>query len=158
MNESLEMFRGKLRLSSEKVKITDSFERKMFESELNFLIVSARRNKIIKNIPITPLIDSLLNTTGKRFGLIIVQSGFTRDKGNYWRQIAKGIGILTMGMYYQTPIKSSSTLHAMVIDHKNKNMAFYNQSVFQDREPTEKQNIVKQLNNIFEKYFWEKQQ
>ena len=159
LTESLETFRGKLRLSTEEVKLTDSLERKRLEQEYNFLIMSAERNRSIKGIPITPLIDSLLNANGKRFGLIIVQSGFTRAKGNYGGQIAKGIGmgILTMGMYYQTPIKANSTLYAMIVDNRNKNVAFYNKSVFQDKEPTEKENIINQLNNIFEKYFWEKQ-
>jgi hypothetical protein len=120
--------------------------------------MTAERNRSIKNIPITPLIDSLLNANVKRFGLIIVQSGFTRTKGNFGGQIAKGIGmgILTMGMYYQTPIKANSTLYAMIVDNRNKNVAFYNKSVLQDKEPTEKENIIRQLNNIFEKYFWGK--
>ena len=156
LNESLETFRGKLRLSSEEIKLTDSLERERLERELNFLIMSAERNRNIKNIPITPLIDSLLKANDKRFGLIIVQSGFTRAKGNYGGQVAKGIGmgILTMGMYYQTPIKANSTLYAMIVDNKNKNVAFYNKSVLQDKEPTEKENIIRQLNKIFETYFW----
>ena len=158
LNESLETFRGKLRLSSEEIKLTDSVARKRLEQEFNFLIMSAERNRSIKGIPITPLVDSLLNANDKRFGLIIVQSGFTRAKGNYGGQIAKGIGmgILTMGMYYQTPIKSNSTLYAIIVDNKNRNVAFYNKSILQDKEPTEKENIIKQLNLIFEKYFWEK--
>ena len=158
LNESLETFRGKLRLSSEEIKLTDSLERKKLERELNFLIMSAERNRSVKDIPITPLIDSLLNANDKRFGLIIVQSGFTRAKGNYGNQIAKGIGmgILTMGMYYQTPIKANSTLYAVIVDNKNRNVAFYNKSILQDKEPTEKENIIRQLNQIFEKYFWEK--
>jgi len=158
LNESLETFRGKLRLSSEEIKLTDSVAIKRLEQEFNFLIMSAERNRSIKGIPITPLVDSLLNANDKRFGLIIVQSGFTRAKGNYGGQIAKGIGmgILTMGMYYQTPIKSNSTLYAIIVDNKNRNVAFYNKSILQDKEPTEKENIIKQLNLIFEKYFWEK--
>jgi len=157
LDESLETFREKLRLTSEEAVITDSLERKKLEKELNFLILSAGLNRNISKLPITPLIDSLLTANDKRFGLIIVQSGFTRAKGNYGGQIAKGIGmgILTMGMYYP-PIKSNSTLYAMIVDNQNKNAVFYNKSVLQDKEPTEKENIIKQLEKIFEKYFWEK--
>ena len=159
LNESLETFREKMRLSSEEIKITDSLERKRFEQEISFLILTAERNRSIKNIPITPLVDSLLSANEKRFGLIIVQSGFTRAKGNYGNQIAKGIGmgILTMGMYYQTPIKANSTIYAMIVDSKDKNVAFYNKNGLQDKEPTEKENVIKQIDKIFEKYFWEKQ-
>ena len=164
LNESLEAFREKLRLSSGEVVISDSLEREKLEKELSFLILSADRNRNIKNLPITPLIDSLLTANEKRFGLFIVQSGFTRAKGNYGGQVAKGVGmgiltgVLTMGMVsvYQTPIKSNSTLYAMIIDNQNKSVAFYNKSVLQDKEPTDKENIMKQLNKIFEKYFWEK--
>jgi hypothetical protein len=155
----LETFREKLRLSSEEVIIIDSLERGKLEEELNFLISSANNNRSIKDLSITPLIDSLLTANNKRFGLIIVQSGFTRTKRNYGGQIAIGIamGILTMGMYYQVPIKANSILYAMIIDNQNKSVAFFNKSVLKDKEPTEKENIMKQLDKVFEKYFWEKQ-
>ncbi len=158
LNESLETFKNKLHLSSEEIVLTDSLIKNRLEREINFLIMSAERKRSINGISITPLIDSLLDANNKRFGLIIVQSGFTRAKGNYGGQIAKGIGIgiLTLGMYYQTPIKANSTLYAMIVDNKNKNVSFYNKSVLQDKEPTEKENIIKQIKIIFEKYFWDK--
>ncbi len=158
LDESLETFREKLHLSSEDVKITETLERKKFEQEINFLILSAERNRNVKNIHITPLIDSLLSIRDKRFGLIIVQNGFTRTKGNYGGQIAKGVGmgILTMGMFYQTPIKANSTIFALIVDRKNKNVAFYNKNRLQDKEPADKKNITKQIQKVFEKYFWEK--
>lgn len=168
LNESLETFREKLRLSSEEIILTDSLERTKLEQEIYFLILSAERNKNRKkkhrtNVEIPPLIDSLLSVYDKRFGLIIVQKGFTRAKGNYGGQVAKavGMGILT-GLatgtaYYQSPIKANSILYAVIVDNKEKNVAFYNSSVMQDREPTEKGNITKQLQYVFEKYFWEKQ-
>ena len=163
LNESLEMFREKLHLSSEELNITDTHITEELKQEIDLLISSVQSNKDIKNIPITPLIESLLNTNEKRFGLIIVQYGFTRVKGNYGGQIVKGIGIgiltglLTGVSVYQNPIKANSTLHAIIVDNQNKNVAFYNKSVLQDNEPTKKENIIKQLNKIFENYFWKKQ-
>ena len=163
LDESLETFSEKLRLSSQEIKLTNSFEREELEEEIRILIMSADRNKNVQNIHITPFLDSLLSVNNERFGLVIVQSGFTRAKGNYGGQVAKsiGIGILTgvlTGMAYtQTPIKSNSTLYAMILDNQNKNIAFYNKSVLQDKEPTERENIIKQLNKVFEKYFWKKQ-
>jgi hypothetical protein len=142
--------------------LTDSLGREQLQEEINFLITSAERNKILKDIPITPLIDSLMRTSEKRFGLIIVQYGFTRAKGNYGGQVAKAIGmgiltgVLTGVSVYQTPIKANSTLYAVIVDNREKNIAFFNKSILQDREPREKNNITKQLNTIFEKYFWEK--
>jgi len=50
---------------------------------------------------LTPTIDSLLEESQERFGLIPMISGFSRTKSNYGKEIAKGFGIaaLTMGMY-----------------------------------------------------------
>jgi len=158
LDESLETFREKLHLSSGEIKLTDSIERVKLEEEIRDLIISADSKKNVKNVPITPLLDSLLNTNNKRYGLIIVQSGFTRTKGDYRGQIAKGVGlgvltgVLTGMAYYQVPIKAHSTLYAMIYDNQNKNITFYNKSS-QDKEPTPKGNIIKQFNKVFEKYF-----
>ena len=165
LNESLEIFREKLRLSLEEIYVIDTLAKKELEQEIDFFIREAERNKKKKNhtIEITPLVDSLLSVNDKRFGLFIIQNGFTRAKGNYGGQVAKaiGMGILT-GLatgtaYYQNPIKSGSTVYVVIVDNQEKNVAFYNKSIMQDREPTEKENITKQLQNVFEKYFWEKQ-
>ena len=66
------------------------------------------------------------------------------------------MGLLTMGMYYQTPIKSNSTIYAVIVDNQEKNIAFYRKSILQDKEPTEKEVLVKQIQSLFEKYFWKK--
>ena len=165
LNESLETFREKLRLSLEEIYVTDTLAKKELEQEMDFFIREAERNKKKKNhtIEITPLVDSLLSVNDKRFGLFIIQNGFTRAKGNYGGQVAKAIGmgvltgLATGTAYYQNPIKSGSTVYVVIVDNQEKNVAFYNKSIIQDREPTEKENITKQLQNVFEKYFWEKQ-
>ena len=165
LNESLETFREKLRLSSEEIYVTDSLDRIALEHEIDFFIREAERNKKKKNhtIEITPLVDSLLSISGKRFGLLILQSGFTRTKGNYGGQVAKAIGmgvltgLATGTAYYQNPIKCGSSVYVVIVDNQEKNVTFYNKSIMQDREPTEKENITRQLQKVFEKYFWEKQ-
>ena len=165
LNESLETFREKLRLSMEEIYVTDTLAKKELEQEMDFFIREAERNKKKKNhtIEITPLVDSLLSVNDKRFGLFIIQNGFTRAKGNYGGQVAKSIGmgvltgLATGTAYYWNPIKSGSTVYVVIVDNQEKNVAFYNKSIIQDREPTEKENITKQLQNVFEKYFWEKQ-
>ncbi len=137
---------------------TDTITQKRIEREIEYLCVSAERQGSISSLKLTPVLDSLLDSREKRFGLITVTSGFTRDKGNYGGQIAKGIGmgILTLGMYYQTPIKSKSTIYCMIIDAKENNIAFFKKSLLQDREPLDKEVLTKQIQNIFEDYFWTK--
>ena len=162
LNESLESFRGKLRLSSEGIILEDELELEKLEEEISMMIMAADRSKSVHNIPITPFLDSIMSVSNKRFGLIVIQNGFTRSKGNYGGQVAKSIGLgiltglLTGRAYYQQPVKSHSTLYAMIIDNRNKNVAFYNKSVVQDSDPTKKENITKQINKVFEKYFWDK--
>ena len=164
LNEALEIFGERLGLAPEKIEVTNFFDRVALEQELNYLIMTAGQSRSINNIPITPVVDSLLVANNKRFGLIVVQNGFTRAKGNYGGQVAKGVGlgiltgVLTMGMVsvYQVPAKANSTLYAIIADSENKNIAFYNKSVLQGREPAEIENITKQLHNIFKKYFWGK--
>jgi hypothetical protein len=160
IDEALESFRDDLRLSSDVIYTIDDQERRELEKEIDFLITSAERNKKKYSIEITPLVESLLDEYDQRFGLIILQDGFTRVKGNYGRQVAKavGLGIMTgvlTGVYYDnSPIKASSTLHVVIVDNQEKNVAFYNKSVLQNKEPTEIANIIRQINYVFEKYFW----
>ena len=45
----------------------------------------------------------------------------------------------------------------MIVDNQEKNIAFYRKDFLQDKEPTEKDVLVKQIQSLFEKYFWEKQ-
>ena len=161
LNQLLDSYKWHLRLSSIEVQLTD-YSRGRLEEEISFLLTSVERNKSIKYIQITPLIDSLLRANNKRFGLIVVQNGFTRAKGNYGGQVAKAVGlgiltgVLTGIAFYETPIKANSTLYAMIVDNREKNIAFYHKSSLQDKEPTERTNFITQINNIFGKYFWRK--
>jgi hypothetical protein len=121
-------------------------------------VISASRYTAVSSIKLTPVIDSLLEASNKRFGLITVTRGFTRGKGNFSSQIAKGvlIGIVTLGMYYQVPIKANSTLFAMIVDAKDNNVAFFKELSGQDKEPLNKTVLEKQINELFEGYFWTK--
>ena len=44
----------------------------------------------------------------------------------------------------------------MIIDAKENNIAFFKKSLLQDREPLDKEVLTKQIQNIFEDYFWTK--
>ena len=157
LNEALGSLGTKIPLSPVELILTDSIDKHRFAQEVEYLCLTSEKNKSVENLSIPPTIDSLLTASGKRFGLVTVVTGFTREKGNYGKQVAKGLGmgILTMGMYYQTPIKSNSTVYAIIIDNKEKNVAFYRKSVLAEKEPTERSVLIKQINSLFETYFWE---
>lgn len=157
-SEALESFKGKMPVTG-KISVTDNLIHNKIEKEIQFLCITADRQKSISNLKITPTLDSLLEVRGKRFGLITVTTGFTRIKGNYGGEVAKGalMGVLTLGMYYQTPIKSNSTVYAMIVDAKENNIAFFRKSFMQDKDPLDKEILTMQINKIFENYFWTKE-
>jgi hypothetical protein len=153
-SEALVTFKNSIPVTGE-ISVSDTLTQKKIEKEVEFLCISADRQRSISNLKITPMLDSLLEERGKRFGLITVTTGFTRTKGNYGGQVAKGaaMGLLTLGMYYQTPIKANSTVYAMIVDAKENNIAFFRKSFLQDKEPLDKDVLTKQIQKIFENYF-----
>lgn len=140
------------------ITITDIFLKDTLEKEIDYLFYLSRLQKEKSTPQLTPVIDSLLEANGKRFGLITMSTGFTRAKYNYGLQVAKGllIGILTMGMYIETPVAANSAIQVMIVDAKENNVAFFNNSYLQDEEPIDSIVINKQVQRIFNGYFWEK--
>jgi hypothetical protein len=118
------------------------------DKEIEALLLQVMNRRRAYNVMLAPTIDSLMDARGERFALTILSSGFSRVKGNYGGQVAKGIGvgILTLGMYAPIPIKANSTLHAMVFDAKNNTVALYKRSQLLDKEPTDQKVITKQVN------------
>jgi hypothetical protein len=151
----LKSFNGEIPIAGD-IILTDTTINKTLEKEYENLILTADRNKNISNLKITPTLDKILETNDTRFGLVVVCTGFTRAKGNYGKQIVKGAGlaILTLGMYYQTPVKAYSTIYAMIVDSKEDNVAFYRKSFLQDKEPLDESVLTKQIKDIFKGYFW----
>lgn len=156
--EALKSYTGKIPLKGE-IFLTDSTVNHQLEKEYEQLILTAEKNRDITHLRITPTLDKVLESNETRFGLVVVSSGFTRVKGNYGKQVLKGaaLGILTMGMYYQTPVKAYSTVYAMIVDAQMDNVAFFRKSFLQDLEPINPNVLSKQYEDIFEKYFWPKQ-
>jgi hypothetical protein len=157
LDETLSSFEDKIPLSGN-IKADNPGLQKKVRNEIETLILTADKQKQVDGLKLTPAIDSLLELNGKRFGLLTVTSGFTREKGNYGKQVAKGaaMGILTLGMVYQTPIKSNSTIYAMIVDAKDNSVVFYRKSMVEG-EPLNKDVLSKQINKLFEGYFWTKQ-
>lgn len=147
-------FNGQIPITGD-IFLTDSAINKTLEEEYENLILTADRNKNITNLRITPTLDKVLEANNTRFGLIVICTGFTRIKGNYGKEIAKGaaLGILTLGMYYQTPVKAYSTIYAMIVDSKEDNVAFYRKSFKQNMEPLDQSVLANQYKKIFEGYF-----
>ncbi len=145
-------------LGISQVPISDSIvvlDRVKYEKEVESLFLSIFKRKHITGVKTTPLIDSALSGSGKRFGLIVYSSGFSRGKGNYGKEVAKslGVGLLTLGMYTPIPYKASSTIYVMLVDSLNHSVRFFNRSYLIDKEPLEQKIVTKQLKNIFKGFY-----
>ncbi|MGB8492199.1 MAG: hypothetical protein WCE64_14170 [Bacteroidales bacterium] len=150
----LEDFNGQIPITGE-IFLSDTAVNNNLEKEYESLMLTADENKNISNLKITPVIDKILETNNVRFGLLTVSTGFTRIRGNYGKQVVKGVGlaILTLGTYYQSPVKAYSTIYAMIVDSKEDNITFYRKSFLQDKEPLDENALKKQFASIFKGYF-----
>jgi hypothetical protein len=147
-------YKGQLHITGE-IEITNSIVEIKVENEIKQLISAANRYKDISKIKITPTIDSLLKQNGKRFGLIIVGTGFQRTEENYDEEeaIGAGMAILSLGLIYNVPIEGNSKIYAMIVDAKDKNLAFFRKSFLKD-SPIDEDVLKKQIQKIFKRYFW----
>ncbi|HAX93769.1 MAG TPA: hypothetical protein DCY25_07475, partial [Bacteroidales bacterium] len=157
--EAIKGFNGKIPVTGS-IILTDTAINYTLEKEYEELILTAEKTGNISGLRITPTLDRILEANDSRFGMIIVSTGFTRVKGNYGKEIVKGaaLGILTLGMYYQTPIKAYSTIHAMIVDSREDNVAFYRKSFLQDKEPLDQSVLADQYEKIFKGYFWDRKE
>ena len=82
------------------------------------------------------IIDSLMDAKGKRFGFIVLNTGFVRSKENFraqrrkneWKSLGGSLAgaLFGVGVYYPT-IYSASNVYAMIIDAKENKTVFYNE-------------------------------
>ena len=87
----------------------------------------------VKDIPIPPTIDSILEARNERFGLLAYSRGFVRTDDNYDKEVGKGVavGLLTLGTYYSLPYKYATLGGIVIVDSQNDNIAFVNTEKYQ---------------------------
>lgn len=149
--------KSKLRLTN-KIAIENDTLKVKVEKEIGYLAQLITQKGKLEGIPLTPAIDSILESNNQRFAMATAATGFGRRKGNYGGQVAKGIavGILTLGMVVPTPVKSNLSLHVFIFDAEKNEVAFYKRSFPVEKEPTDTDILEKQLILLFNGYFYEK--
>lgn len=123
--------------------------------ELYLIASSVEKSRNVKGTRLSENMVALLDTYGYDYAMGVLNFGFTRAKGNYGKQIAKGVGvgILTLGMVVPVPVKAYSTMICYIIDKPNNNIAFYRKDMAQDREPTDPHGIHDQVGKLLVPYF-----
>lgn len=137
------------------ILMTDNNTGNRIETEMYSLIKECTDREIVKDIPITPLIDSLLEKSGKRYGLITLNVGFTRVDGNFENQGVKltAIGLLSLGMFAEEPIRANSTIFTIIADSKENHLVFYCKTSSDGKEPLDSNVLTKQMQKTFNRSF-----
>jgi hypothetical protein len=126
-------------------------------NELGSIIQTIMNNRKLDGVTLTPTIDSIMKSNNQRFAMASATTGFGRRKGNYGNQIAKGIGIgiLTLGMYAQVPIKSSLSLYTIILDSERNEVVYYCKTSPVEASPTDKKIIEKQYKLLYQGWIYE---
>ncbi len=131
----------------------DSITNVRLRHEVVQLIQVIERSRELRNVTVPILIDSILTLNRLNYAMCIYHSGFTRSGGNYTAHLAAGIALGLLVGFGTIPIKAYSTVYCIILDSKNKNIAFYRKCFKQDWEPVDKRITDKQLNLLFKGYF-----
>ncbi|WP_019039074.1 hypothetical protein [Psychroflexus tropicus] len=159
LDSILETKASKLNLN-DKISIENDTLKAQIENELGNLTQMIFEKNNLEGIVLPPVLDSILESRNQRFAMASIATGFGRKKGNYGGQVAKGIGvgILTLGMYVPTPVKSNMTLYTYIFDSERNEVAFYRRMLTnKEKEPTDPEFMEQQLISTFNGYFYEKQ-
>ena len=145
------------------ILVTNNTVKQRLEKDIENLVMSANDIKLlnISSIRITPLIDSLLESNNKRFGLITVEQGYIRSPKAEQIAAAVVLGvslfILTRGRFdpslFPQSDKSYSGLYIMIVDADRDDIAFYRKS-HKNGDPTDKKELSDQFKKIFKGYYY----
>ena len=91
--------------------------------------------------------------------MIPFSEGFTRDKSNWSKGVAKGTAIavlttvLTLGMVsvYSFPLKFKSDIYVAIWDSETRQFVFYNKSE-KEADPTNEKHVTKQIDKIMKAF------
>jgi len=125
-----------------------------FQLDQLFGLLQVER-KAIPYVELPPSVDSVMEANHIDYAVVAMHYGFTREKGNYGAQVAKGLllGIVTLGTVYTVPVRSASDLTVCIIDRPNHQIAFHNRAYAQDLEPLDKRTTDDQISRVFMDYF-----
>lgn len=118
------------------------------------VIVEMEQKKKINGIVLSDSILNFMEQKNIQYALVTFNSGFSREKGNLNKQVAKGIGVglLTLGMAMPVPVKANTQTICYIIDRKNRNIAFY-KKVSEELEPLKFKNLQSQYRSLLDSYF-----
>jgi hypothetical protein len=145
--------------------IKDEHIETQLEYEIIQICMSSSQNYSLKTITIPSRIDNVLETRGKRFGLIVFCSGFTRSKENlksltegaFFRAAVETVAFGAISgvssILIDRDMRSKITLHIMIVDAEKNNIAFFNDPSFRALDVLDEKLIKKKIAKAFSTYF-----
>ena len=147
-----------INVNLERLKVGGVYNEEELDTVKHEKAIFALFNNILKNkkLDSVKIPEAFKTLYGGKLGykLVIFQRGFTREKGNFGKQVGKSLatGILTLGMAYSVPIKYNSSIYACIVNNETDKVSFFNYSVLQI-DPLNQEELQKQYLKLFDKYF-----
>lgn len=102
-------------------------------------------------IDIPRTLDSIIEASGRRYGLVLYSEGFSRTGGNYALEIAKTVGLGLLTGYVSVPYKNSSAIYLLILDSKTDRIAYYRHTGG-EYNPLSTKHIKKQFKRLFKDF------
>ena len=134
------------------IKIDDTIVQKKVNEEIRKLSETSFDNKEIAFIPIPATVDSILESHGKRFGLLVYATGFERYEKNRLKAFVQAATIMQGGATINPYYDYFSTISLMIVDADRNNIAFYNNSRLEER-PSRQYCIDRQFMELYYRYW-----
>lgn len=99
-------------------------------------------------IDIPETIDSIIEESGLRYGMVVFSNGYSRTGGNYALEIAKTIGIGLLTGWVSAPYKDETHIYLMILDSATGKIV-YNRHCFGEYNPLKEKHIDKVLKRTF---------
>lgn len=142
----------------------DDFIAEKIETEIIQLCLLTKEDVKIKSLPISPWLDKTLESRGKRFGLIVLNYGFTRTKADL-KAANKNAAIKSItetlimnafigpsvSIYINIPSRIYTNF--MIIDSEKNNITFFNTSVFKSLNVLDVKLVKKHVSKLVSNYF-----
>ncbi|XZF16677.1 hypothetical protein ACTHGU_11115 [Chitinophagaceae bacterium MMS25-I14] len=142
-----------------KIELPDNYSKQRFLDELILMQTKKGYKQYCKGIPGDSFIDSLLDHTGRRYGMVLCNAGYVRSKKNYNRRGAAG-AVSTAGLQHDDPVmKEAVRMFVMIIDAAENKVCYTRTfGLTSDRDnPTDKAILTAKFNLVFNGFFWKKQ-